>query len=353
MKSALMPLLATLSGCLVLGTVPQRAAATDVIFPEWIPMQESVEDWLNIVWSNTAIAAGLPALHAALLMGDGAGVKQWLEGGAWIEEPSPDGDRAVCLALRLRQEDSQRSLCWAGASLEPCAVEGQPLLILAALRRNTPGMRLLLLSGANPDARSSDPVLPHLIEEQNLKDLQWHLQRDRQLTPLMICASHGDAEGVELLMWAGASRDLFTKVNKRYAINFASVQGYTYIMQLLLGRKPGVEPEQRVVVHLSGQNAELYRDGQIIDSTKVSTGRKGYSTPTGTFVITNKYGTWKSTIYKVAMPWFMRLNCGEIGLHAGALPGYPASHGCIRLPHTKAKAFFSLLRPGDVVQVMP
>jgi hypothetical protein len=320
---------------------------------EWTPFQDDLRDVLNEEWTSLAVRAGLPMIYAAVLMEAEGVIGEFLAGGAWVDEVTLGGDRALALALRLRQYGTLRRLCWAGADLGRCEIEGQPLMILAALRRQTEGMRTLLLCGAHPDARSESPVLPHLVEEQALKDLQWHLQRDRNLTPIMICAAHGDADGVELLMWAGASQSLYTRVNKRYAINFASVQGYTYIMQLLLGRRPGNEAEHRVVVNLSGQKAELYRDGQLVDTTRVSTGRKGYSTPSGTFVITNKHQSWTSTIYHVAMPWFMRLNCGSIGMHAGNIPGYPASHGCIRLPYAKAKAFFAQLRTGDVVEVVP
>ena len=319
----------------------------------WTSFEDDLEEALNSVWTCLAVRAGLPMIYAAVLMEADGVLDEFMAGGAWVDEVTAGGDRALALALRLRQHGTVRRFCWAGAELRDCEIEGQPLLILAALRRQTEGMRILLLSGAQPDARTQTPVLPKLVEEQGLKDLQWHLQRDRDLTPLMICAARGDADGVELLMRAGASQSLYTKVNKRYAIHFASVQGYTFIMQMLLGRNPSLEGEQRVVVNLSGQKAELYRDGQLVDTTRVSTGRKGYSTPAGTFVITNKHPTWKSTIYHVAMPWFMRLNCGSIGLHAGNVPGYPASHGCIRLPYAKAKAFFAQLRTGDVVQVVP
>lgn len=319
----------------------------------WTPFSEEVEEVLNPVWVGVAVRAGLPALCAAVLMEADEMVGDFLKGGVDVDEVTAGGDRALAMAMRLRQYGTLRRFCWAGAHLGDCEIEGQPLLILAALRRQTEAMRMLLMSGAHPDAKSVSPVLPKLVAEQSLKDLQWHLERDRNLTPIMICAAHGDADGVELLMWAGASQSHYTRVNKRYAINFASVQGYTYIMQLLLGRKPGSEVEHRVVVSLSGQHAELYKDGQLVDKTKVSTGRKGYATPAGSFVITNKHSSWTSTIYHVAMPWFMRLNCGSIGLHAGNIPGYPASHGCIRLPYAKAKAFFGHLRTGDVVEVVP
>jgi hypothetical protein len=312
------------------------------------------EGWaaeLDAVWLELAMRAGVPAIYASVLMGDEAGLLDYLAHGAWVDERTAGGDTAVAAAFRFGAFDLARLLVGANADTAFSEVDGQPLLILAALRRQTEGMRLLLATGADVNARTRHPVSRALIEAQALKDLKGALDWDRELTALMICSAHGDVAGVELLMAAGAKQSLFTKVSKRYAINFASAQGYTYIMQLLLGRKPGEESEQRVVVNLARQKAELYRDGLVVDTTTVSTGRKGYSTPPGTFVITNKHTSWVSTIYKVSMPWFMRLNCGSIGMHAGNIPGYPASHGCIRLPHAKAKAFFGQLRVGDVVEV--
>ncbi len=319
----------------------------------WIPLVEPLESCLNAEWSTEAIQAGYPALLTAILMADTERFQQWLQNGAWLEERSAGGDTATAAALRWSQPGFLRALCWAGATLQPSGLEGQPLLILAALRRQTEGMDVLLDFGADPNGRTQHPVAAHLVEEQLIRDLKWHLEKDRHLTPLMICAARGDAAGVERLMAAGASQSFYTPVNKRYALQFASMQGYTYIMQLLLGRRPGEEAEQWVVVRLSAQQAELYRDGAVIDTARVSTGRKGYATPAGRFVITNKHRSWTSTLYHVAMPWFMRLNCGAIGLHAGNIPGYPASHGCIRLPYAKAKAFFGQLRVGDLVEVQP
>jgi lipoprotein-anchoring transpeptidase ErfK/SrfK len=52
------------------------------------------------------------------------------------------------------------------------------------------------------------------------------------------------------------------------------------------------------------------------------------------------------------MPFFMRLNCGAIGLHSGYVTGRPASHGCIRLPYEKAQKFFDICRVGDEVQIV-
>ena len=123
-------------------------------------------------------------------------------------------------------------------------------------------------------------------------------------------------------------------------------------MRIILGRQPESEPQILVTIDLSRQRAYLMKEGQIIDSCTISTGRAGYSTPAGRFVITDKHSSWVSTLYHVSMPYFMRLNCGAIGLHAGYVTGRPASHGCIRLPYAKAKKFFSVCRVGDEVQIV-
>ena len=104
-----------------------------------------------------------------------------------------------------------------------------------------------------------------------------------------------------------------------------------------------------ITVNLENQRAKLQIDGETKLSTSVSTGRSGYATPAGRYVITNKYKEWNSTIYKVPMPYFLRLNCGPIGLHSGYVTGSPASHGCIRLPNEMALQFYKLARVGDEV----
>ncbi len=331
-------------------------APAEIVIPlgavDWPVFEDRLAAVLDALWFDITLRAGLPAVYAAVIMAQEELLTEFLARGAWVDEATAGGDRALVAALRWREYGALRRLCAVGADTGFCLIEDQPLLILAALRRQTEGMRLLLQLGSDPDPRSHFPVSPHLIEEQGLKDLRYSLERDRELTPLMICAAHGDVAGVELLMAAGARLNTYSRVNKRYPINFASMQGYNYIMQILLGRRPDEETDQRVVINLSTQHAQLLRNGEVVDTTAVSTGRKGYSTPSGTFVITNKHSSWISTIYKVPMPWFMRLSCGSIGLHAGNVPGYPASHGCIRLPHAKAKAFFAQMRVGDLVEIV-
>lgn len=78
------------------------------------------------------------------------------------------------------------------------------------------------------------------------------------------------------------------------------------------------------------QKAYVYRNGVLIGVATVSAGRPGHLTPTGVFTILQKQKEHRSTIYDGApMPYMERLTWGGIALHAGGLPGYPESHGCV------------------------
>ena len=88
-----------------------------------------------------------------------------------------------------------------------------------------------------------------------------------------------------------------------------------------------------IVASVTEQIAYVYRNGIRIARSSVSTGRPGHRTPTGVFTILEKEVHHTSSIYKGAeMPYMERVTWGGIALHAGDLPGYPDSHGCVRLP---------------------
>ena len=107
------------------------------------------------------------------------------------------------------------------------------------------------------------------------------------------------------------------------------------------------------VVNLHTQHAQIYRNGIAIGYTSVSTGKRGYSTPTGRFQVLEKRRFHRSSTYGNApMPWMVRLTWSGIAFHSGALPGFPASHGCIRLPASFAPQLFGALSLGDTVAVL-
>ena len=134
-----------------------------------------------------------------------------------------------------------------------------------------------------------------------------------------------------------------------------------------------------IKIDLESQRAYFYKGNQMVGVSVVSTGREGYDTPSGEFRVVQKdvdhasslYGDYVSrggqvvesnvelgkdprprgAVFQGApMPYFLRIN-GGIGMHAGYLPGYPASHGCIRLPRAMAVKFFEDAPVGTPVVV--
>jgi lipoprotein-anchoring transpeptidase ErfK/SrfK len=139
-----------------------------------------------------------------------------------------------------------------------------------------------------------------------------------------------------------------------------------------IGGKPSVK------ISLTEQRAFFYKNGILVGISQLSTGREGLKTPTGRFSIiqkdkdhvSSKYGDFvddagnvvkpnvsvddkkpPGTHFKGAsMPYFMRI-VGGTGMHAGYLPGYPASHGCIRMPEFMAENFFRSVSTGTPVTI--
>lgn len=107
-----------------------------------------------------------------------------------------------------------------------------------------------------------------------------------------------------------------------------------------------------IVVSLDEQRLYVYRNGVAIGYGTISSGRRGHETPTGVFTILQKDRDHRSNKYDNApMPYMERLTWDGIAMHGGSLPGYPASHGCVRLPHEFAERLFAITRRGDTVVV--
>jgi lipoprotein-anchoring transpeptidase ErfK/SrfK len=115
---------------------------------------------------------------------------------------------------------------------------------------------------------------------------------------------------------------------------------------------PPAEGPVRIVVSLSEQKAFVFKAGALVAASPVSTGKRGHETPTGTFPILEKQVHHRSNKYSNApMPFMQRLTPYGIALHAGHVPGYPASHGCIRLPWGFAKRLYGLTGYGTPVTI--
>lgn len=107
-----------------------------------------------------------------------------------------------------------------------------------------------------------------------------------------------------------------------------------------------------LIISIERQMIHVYNGDRLVGMASVSTGARGHRTPTGEFAILQKRKWHRSNLYSNApMPFMQRLTWDGIALHAGHNPGYPASHGCIRLPHAFARKLFALTRLGTLVRV--
>lgn len=135
---------------------------------------------------------------------------------------------------------------------------------------------------------------------------------------------------------------------------------------------------RRITVSLKAQRATLYHHGKVVAVAPISSGREGKGTPVGRYNVIQKSANHRSSLYGnyvkngrivkenvdirktprpagskfegVPMPYFLRFT-GAYGLHAGNVPGYPASSGCVRLPKRHAKRFFDAVQIGTPVIV--
>lgn len=113
------------------------------------------------------------------------------------------------------------------------------------------------------------------------------------------------------------------------------------------------EGPMKIVIVLDIQRIYVFQNDKLIGFSTISSGKKGKETPTGVFNILQKNVDHKSNLYSNApMPYMQRLTWDGIALHGGHLPGYPASHGCIRLPHAFAKSLYGVTQMAQEVVVL-
>ena len=265
------------------------------------------------------------------LLDAGVGLGNW-------EGTGDDGLLAHC--IREGATEMGILLLRYGADPERWGWEGGTPLHMAIARGDAVMVRALLVAGADANQEFARPVTDGLLLLTESESMQWFLKNERRLTPLMMAANNGDLMILKALLDYESETEIRSGRYRLYPLNFASRRSDVKAMQVILGKDPEKE-NRHIVLDLSDQRLLLYdADQKVIFSSRVSTGKAGYTTPTGEFVITDKHRSHRSTIYKVKMPYFQRLSCGQIGFHSGYCPGYPASHGCIRMPNLAAKKLF-------------
>ena len=110
----------------------------------------------------------------------------------------------------------------------------------------------------------------------------------------------------------------------------------------------------QIIISIADQKISVYDDGALIARSSVSTGVQGHPTPRGVFSVIGKELWHRSNIYSAApMPYMQRITWSGIALHAGVLPGHPASHGCIRLANDFAIRLWHLTKRGTRVIIAP
>jgi ankyrin repeat protein len=313
--------------------------------------REAVELLLSLAPSfDPASAAARNLLTAALASGDMMIFQTILERFPPTLEWSANTHRALEAALSHGMKEQVRLLL--SKHPAPPARDGGvvPMIAYAIATDDAPLFQTLLACGSDPNL-----VIPKAAEKEFMaliksKYLRLYIQEETGVNLLMLAAGLGKADYVRALLDAGADRNRHTPREKMLPLYFAAWTENWQCVQMLLGGGPG--PDQlRVEISLAKQHAMVIKDGITVFTTKVSTGRNGFTTPPGYYVITDKDRDHRSTIYKCAMPYFMRLSCRDFGLHEGVVQPYPASHGCIRLPGDAAKKLFVDLPIGTVVSI--
>lgn len=137
-------------------------------------------------------------------------------------------------------------------------------------------------------------------------------------------------------------------------INFIR-KPYVFLLMVLL-LPVMLSAQKEVFVDLTLQRAYAIEDGKTLFEGRISSGKSGHETPTGTFEVLQKKRMHVSNLYPepdggAKMPYMMRLTWDGIAMHQGYVPRHPASHGCIRLQHRFAKKLFAWVNKGTLVQV--
>ncbi|MBH5367322.1 L,D-transpeptidase [Bradyrhizobium glycinis] len=125
---------------------------------------------------------------------------------------------------------------------------------------------------------------------------------------------------------------------------------------VIVEKEAGTKPQGPlvIVVSIERQKVTVYDKTGVFAESPVSTGMKGHSTPMGVFSIIQKHKFHHSNIYSGApMPYMQRITWSGVAMHAGVLPGYPASHGCIRMPMAFATKMWNWTKMGARVIVAP
>ena len=304
-----------------------------------LPRIKNVDDCLWLAIENNNVAA----------------IENLLAKGAPVEEVGPSGDTPLIHALRFGKADLVTSLLSADADPNQFGQEDQRALFVALAcqheaatlallkHRNGPATNIVMESPVSEEYRD-------LFARKGLFD--WYCRNETGLNPLMAAVMLRSIPVTERLLELGIDR--FDGTTKGvYPIQMAAANGDVKMQQLLIGVSYREEDQERnFIIDLSDQKVTYYKNGEVAKTSRISTGMRGFRTPTGSYVITDRTRHKKSNIYNDApMPYFQRFSCKAIGFHEGNTYSRFASHGCIRLPRSTAQFFWKEAKIGDRVTI--
>ena len=276
-----------------------------------------------------------------------------LDGGANPDARFDEDETWLSKAVREGNSDIALALVESGATVRDVKTsDGHTLIGWAIATGMTDVAIALVKAGVYPNSEEQSPAAVAFCERFESTTFRYHLQVDSRISPLMMAAATRNHDVAQALMDGGAKGNAYSR-KYLFAASIGAWFKDVKMQQIaLLGKVPKVQP-RKVVVDLSDQRVTLYENGVATYSTPCSTGRSGYRTPAGEYVISDQNRHHSSSIYQSSMPFFQRFSFSAFGLHQGALPGYPASHGCIRLPYEGARYLFGKLQIGDYAVVQP
>jgi len=277
--------------------------------------------------------------------------------GISVDEPGMNGDTPLVALVRSGENLSLiEKLLDYGADPDQLTKEGQRLLFMAIVENRTEAAMVLINheNSADVNLPMTSPVSDSFRSLYGKKGLlDWYCRKVKKITPVVLGVLCEDVALVERMIKLGAKKNIRTSA-KTYPIHIAAQTGNVHMMQLIIGVPYQDHLQKRkFIIDLSEQQVYFYKDGKLIKKSRRSTGKRGYRTRTGLFVISDKQRHKISNIYGSSMPYFQRFSCSDFGFHYGNTGSRYASHGCIRLPMSTAKHFFYNAKRGDRVLIRP
>ena len=244
-----------------------------------------------------------------------------------------DPDPRFSLAILREQQQARNDLVNAILS------NNYALARTALDKRADPNGTIVLIQSESELLRSLSPRMYH------------YYSNGADFRPLHLAAGLGEGDICQLLIGRGAKQFAESKGYDWVPAQFAARVGYPDLARTLLGLDPK-DDHYKIEISLPYQKLTVYRDGVPFVVARISTGRDDKPTPPGNYLVTDKIKLERSTLYKVRMPFFLRLSFSEVGIHYGVNPGHPASHGCIRVgSEEKAQKIFECCPIGTLVRI--